>query len=253
MNRHSEPPPPPLGSEAAYQHRLNQLQALARKHGDEAALTAALDTLRVSVFWLEANYGARPFVDPSGGSADSMTLAIGHVDHGKQSVIVDCLREVTPPFSPEAVVEEFSKLLASYGLDHVTGDRYAGLWPVEQFSRFGIRFEQAAQPKSDLYRDLLPLINSGRIELLDQPKLIAQLTNLERRTSRGGRDSIDHPPGGHDDLSNAVGGLASINNKFAWDTAFAFVDGNDADDPHGIQTWRRARYAAYLRAQGIPL
>jgi hypothetical protein len=32
---------------------------------------------------------------------------------------------------------------------------------------------------------------------------------LERRTARGGRDSIDHPPGQHDDLANAVAGLAS--------------------------------------------
>jgi hypothetical protein len=29
---------------------------------------------------------------------------------------------------------------------------------------------------------------------------------LERRTSRGGRDSIDHAPGSHDDLANAAAG-----------------------------------------------
>jgi hypothetical protein len=34
--------------------------------------------------------------------------------------------------------------------------------------------------------------------------LAAQLCALERRTSRGGRDSIDHAPGAHDDLANAV-------------------------------------------------
>jgi hypothetical protein len=33
------------------------------------------------------------FVDPSGGSADAMTLAIGHVDHGKETVVLDTLRE----------------------------------------------------------------------------------------------------------------------------------------------------------------
>lgn len=33
-----------------------------------------------------------------------------------------------------------------------------------------------------------------------------QLVGLERRTARGGRDSIDHPPGGHDDVANAVAG-----------------------------------------------
>jgi hypothetical protein len=42
------------------------------------------------------------FVDPSGGSADSMTLAIGHRE--KDVVVVDALRERRPPFSPEAVL-----------------------------------------------------------------------------------------------------------------------------------------------------
>jgi hypothetical protein len=57
---------------------------------------------------------------------------------------------------------------------------------------------------------LLPLLNSGRIELLDNPRLIMQLANLERRTARGGRDSIDHPIGQHDDVSNVVALLGSI-------------------------------------------
>jgi len=38
-------------------------------------------------------------------------------------------------------------------------------------------------------------------------RLIAQIVGLERRVSRAGRDSIDHAPGGHDDLANSVGGV----------------------------------------------
>jgi hypothetical protein len=53
----------------------------------------------------------------------------------------------------------------------------------------------------------LPLLNAGRIELLDLPRLSTQLTGLERRTARSGKDSIDHAPGGHDDLANAVAGV----------------------------------------------
>ncbi len=41
---------------------------------------------------------------------------------------VDALREVTPPFSPEQVVEQFSSLLRSCNCDKVVGDRYAGEW-----------------------------------------------------------------------------------------------------------------------------
>ena len=70
------------------------------------------------------------FVDQSGGSGDAMTLAVGHQDHARQAAVVDALREVTPPFSPEQVVEQFSSLLRSYNCDKVVGDRYAGEWPV---------------------------------------------------------------------------------------------------------------------------
>jgi hypothetical protein len=84
--------------------------------------------------------------------------------------VVDALREVTPPFSPEQVVERFSSLLRSYNCDKVVGDRYAGEWPVDMFRRFNIRFEQAARPKSDLYVDLLASLNSRRVDLLDNPR-----------------------------------------------------------------------------------
>jgi hypothetical protein len=104
--------------------------------------------------------------------------------------------------------------LAQSTLPNFGGDRFAGIWPVEQFRKSNIRYEQSAEPKSDLYQSLLPLINLRRIDLLDNPKLINQLIGLERRTARSGRDSIDHVPGGHDDICNAVAGLASAANRY---------------------------------------
>jgi hypothetical protein len=62
----------------------------------------------------------------------------------------------------------------------VSGDKYAGEWPRERFRVHGIEYITAEKPKSDIYRDLLPLLNSGRVELLDLPRLADQLTNLER-------------------------------------------------------------------------
>jgi hypothetical protein len=103
--------------------------------------------------------------------------------------------ERRPPFSPEAVVEEFAAVLKAYGCLEVTGDRYAGEWPRKRFAAHGINYRPADQPKGDLYRDLLPLLNSGTVDLLDDRRLVAQLCGLERRTARGGRDSIDHGPG----------------------------------------------------------
>ena len=144
------------------------------------------------------------FVDPSGGSSDAMTLAIAHTEGTTQ--ILDAIRERKPPFSPEAVTEEYSKLIREYRCTTVYGDRYGGEWPREQFRKPGVNYEPAEKPKSELYRDLLPLLNSTAADLLEHDKMVTQLISLERRTSRGGKDSIDHPPGGHDDIANAVAG-----------------------------------------------
>jgi hypothetical protein len=155
------------------------------------------------------------FCDPSGGSSDSFTLAVGHKDLATKVMVVDAIREMKPPFSPEAVCAEFATVCKSYGISKVVGDRYAGEWPKEQFGKFGIRYEQSAKPKSDLYIDLLAAVNSRRVALLDNGKLINQLCSLERRVARSGRDSIDHAPGTHDDIANAVAGLcAAALNKY---------------------------------------
>jgi hypothetical protein len=148
------------------------------------------------------------FCDPSGGSSDSMTLAIAHREHGQ--AVLDLVREARPPFSPEVVVEEFAETLGRYRVGQVTGDRYGAEWVAERFRKAGISYRPAEKPKSDLYRELLPAINAQTVELLDHPKLIAQLCSLERRTARGGRDSIDHPPKAHDDLANACAGAVHL-------------------------------------------
>jgi hypothetical protein len=145
------------------------------------------------------------FTDPSGGSADSFTLAIAHRNPMGVPVL-DLVREVKPPFSPEGVVVEFSRELKRYGISTVTGDKYAGEWPREQFRKCGIEYETSELTRSELYLELLPMVNSGAIELLDHARLLGQLGALERRTGRSGRDAVDHRPGAHDDVGNAAAG-----------------------------------------------
>ena len=152
----------------------------------------------------------RAFVDPSGGSEDAMTLAIAHkTTRPDERVIVDAVREVRPPFSPSAVVDDFAALLKSYRVSKVVGDHYGGEFVKEPFRRHGISYEVCKQPKSDLFRDMLPLLNAGHITLPRHDRLIAQIVGLERRVSRAGRDSIDHAPGAHDDIANAVSGVVA--------------------------------------------
>ena len=87
------------------------------------------------------------FCDAAGGSGtDSFTLCIAH--RGEDDVgIIDCIREYQPPFSPANVVKEIAMILESYGIDTITGDRYAGSWPAERFSECGIRYEPSETDK----------------------------------------------------------------------------------------------------------
>jgi hypothetical protein len=150
------------------------------------------------------------FVDPSGGASDSMTIAIAHSEFMKETdrdvAVLDCTREIRAPFSPEAAVNEFVEILKRYRVDSVRGDRYGAEWVTEAFKKRGVQYEAAELTKSDLYRDLLPALNSGEVLLLDDARLRTQLLGLERRTARGGRDTIDHAPGARDDLANAAAG-----------------------------------------------
>lgn len=149
------------------------------------------------------------FVDPSGGSSDSMTLAIAHMEKDGTPTL-DCLREVRAPFSPEAVVAEFAAVMKTYRIVRVTGDRYAGEWPRERFSVHHIHYDLAEMTKSQIYQAFLPQLMSGKCRMLDNARLVMQLAGLERRTARGGRDSIDHPPGAHDDIANSAAGVLTL-------------------------------------------
>jgi hypothetical protein len=148
------------------------------------------------------------FLDPAGGSSgagggDSMTLAISCRNEEGRAVLV-CLREARPPFSPASAVADFARTLKQYHVDRAISDRWGGQFVREPFLAFGIQVQIADRPKSSFYQDFLPLVNSGKVELLDHARMISQLCNLERRVSRAGKDSIDHPPGAHDDLINSA-------------------------------------------------
>jgi hypothetical protein len=174
---------------------------------DREAVEAAVDA-GVRERLPSASMGYHAFVDPAGGSGtDSVVLAIAHRERDGRAVL-DVLREVRPKFSPSGVVTEFAQLLRGFRISRVTGDHYAGEFAREPFRLAGIQYEVSERNKSDIYRDFLPLINSGNVRLLDVPKLVSQLCQLERKTGTAGRDTIDHPKGSafHDDLANAAAG-----------------------------------------------
>jgi hypothetical protein len=168
------------------------------------------------------------FVDPSGGSSDSMTLGIAHCNEVGIAVL-DVLREARPPFSPERVVADFANDLRRYRISEVFGDAYAGEWPRERFSARGITYRVSERSRSQIYLEFLALLNSKRASLLENKRLTAQIAGLERHVSRSGTETIDHAPGGRDDCSNAAAGALVLATKAQRDSEFhsfiAFADG----------------------------
>ena len=78
------------------------------------------------------------FCDPSGGAQDAMTLSIAHREGSR--LVQDILRSVRPQFNPYQVVSDYASLLKEYRCASVTGDKYAGAWVSEAFSKHGIRY-----------------------------------------------------------------------------------------------------------------
>ena len=156
---------------------------------------------------LSADNRYMAFLDSAGGSgSDSMVVVVSHMENGIP--VIDAIRERKPPFRPSDVVAEFAELLHTYCVRSAQSDKWGGDWPIEAFAQHKITVTPSAKPKSDLYREALPMLNQNACALLDHPRTISQLCSLERRTARGGRDSIDHPPGAgsHDDCANATVG-----------------------------------------------
>ncbi len=144
----------------------------------------------------------RSGADPSGGSRDSFTLSVCH-NEGDVAV-VDCIVEIRAPFNPTSATEQMASVLKSYALAETTGDRYAAAWVVDAFAMCGIKYRHSERDRSAVYAEATPLFTSGRVRLLDNRRLVNQFASLERRTSSGGKDRIDHGVSGSDDVSNAV-------------------------------------------------
>jgi hypothetical protein len=157
--------------------------------------------------WRKSYFG---FIDMALGGADSHALAVAHVEQGK--TVLDVVYELRSyEHTQDYAVRCFVEVLREYHIKRVIADRVGLAWVSERFMALGtIKVDQSADPKSVLYGNFYAALNSGRVRLLDDRRLCAQLVSLERSTGSSGRDRIDHPPGGHDDVCNAVAGCLTM-------------------------------------------
>jgi hypothetical protein len=165
-----------------------------------------------STLWIPPQPDTRyfAFCDPSGGAADDMTLGIAHVDLVARRVILDVLDVVSPPFVASAVAKRFSDVMKQYGLRFVTGDHYGREFVVDAFRQQQVGYLPSELSKSDIYLEFLPLLMGEQAELPKDAKLRSQLVALDRKVSSAGREIIDHPPEGKDDMANAAAGACTL-------------------------------------------
>ena len=165
------------------------------------------------------------FIDAASGVEDGDSYAAAIAHRSGDLIIVDALREVRAPFSPAAAVANtIIPLCRAYHVHKVWGDNYAGEFAREPFRHAGLGYERAKLHKSELFRDpMLPLLNSGKLVLPRNERAISQICALECSTRRSGKDEITHPIHGHDDVANAIAGVAyyTYSRHGGYDTSYS--------------------------------
>lgn len=159
----------------------------------------------------------KAFVDPSGGRGDSMTLGIAYADDGVVNVIR--VKEYMPEFEPDEVVKDFCEIIKQYNCWEITGDNYAAAWVASKFKKNGIVYKKSSLNKSEIYLNGQVLFTTGKLRLPKNKRLKEQLQTLERKPRSGGKDSVDHMQGAHDDLANAACGAAVLIQQNIFNTA----------------------------------
>jgi hypothetical protein len=160
----------------------------------------------------------------TGSGADAAALAIAF--RGAPVAKLALVRRWVPAFSPTAVIAEAAHVLRAFGLREIGVDRFAPGLIQDLFAEHRITATVADHDTSQGFIELLALINSQRVELLDHAVLLAELRQLERRAGLG-RDRVSHPPNAHDDVAAACAGallravqpIDCLHGKLVWSTS----------------------------------
>jgi hypothetical protein len=129
------------------------------------------------------------------------------------------------------VTKKYAELLKEYKVGTVVGDSYAQEWVAGAWRDAGITYERSSLPKSQIYLEVVPLFTRGLVRMPDHARLLREFRLLELHRHRGGRESVDHPRGGHDDHANAVCGcLREMSNSLGFDVSYKWLT-EDSDAP----------------------
>jgi hypothetical protein len=141
-------------------------------------------------------------IDASGGRSDACAASIAHAEGDR--VILDAVRYWQAPHDPAAVAVHVAAFLKEYRLVTALADQYAAEFSRSVYRSAGVQLLDAPVNRSESYLHLLPLFTQAKIEIPDDQTLRVELLGLERKVGKSGKDSVDHRPGSHDDVSNSV-------------------------------------------------
>jgi hypothetical protein len=174
---------------------------------DEATIEQCIDYDRPLELPPRAGLHYRAFVDAAGGTGgDSYAIAIAHRETKDKRIIVDLIRGTRGRHDPIEITRSYAELLREYRVRSIKGDRYGAGWVKSVWSKAGVRFISSDLPKSQIYLECQPIFARGLASLPNHAVLLRELRLLELTRHRNGKDSVDHPRGGHDDHINAAAG-----------------------------------------------
>jgi len=177
---------------------------------DEQSLDAAVDHGRPLELPPRDDTTYHAFVDMGGGRHDASTIGIVHAvgEGDARRYVADVVRGRHG--DPRAAMREFVELAKQYRCSVLVGDAYGAEWVAGACREDGGEYLQSKLVRSELYLTGLPHFVRGVVSIPDLSPLVRELRLLERRTSRAGRDVVDHGRNGSDDFANALFGALHL-------------------------------------------
>lgn len=197
---------------------MGQFRAGISSFLDPEMIAACVETgVRERAIHPDTHGRRKGFFDGGGGRVDAAVAAVAESDAQGRAVLC-AIRVWNAPFNPGGVIAEASAFYKSWGVLDPSGDAYAAEYTPEQFRIHGVTYTPSTLNRSEIYLELLPLVNSQSVVLLDHPELLRQLHGLERRRGASGKDKVDHRrgAGSHDDIANACAGALVLAHVPAW-------------------------------------
>lgn len=172
--------------------------------------------------------------------ADRFTFSLVSVRENRvtQHVVMGWEGSKKEPVKAHAVAQFIKNILKNFPVDFVAADQYAFQPLQEIFQQHSVELrEYTFTPtfKKKIYFNLKKLVHSQQLDLLDHEEQLKEIKALVVEQSATGTIRIGHPPGGHDDYSDATAVASFLATEGQTTGAFEF-EAVAVVKTHGVKT-----------------